>query len=139
MQNIIKFTGIYTESLNLNSGRTRDNEDWNAMDIVIEETDVQYPQQITASIFGAGQYADKVEKFLDYNSIGDEVEVELRFSVADGKNGIKFNKLQAWKIINLTRKARSQQKIKETAVASKTMDKQMDAAAEGNIDDDLPF
>ena len=109
------------------------------MDIVIEETDVQYPQQITASIFGAGQYADKVEKFLDYNAVGDELEVELRFSVAEGKNGIKFNKLTAWKIVNLTRKARSQQKIKETAVASKTMDKQMDAAAEGNIDDDLPF
>lgn len=139
MQNILKFVGIYKESLNLNSGKTRDNEDWNAMDIVIEETDVQYPQQITASIFGAGQYADKVEKFLDYNAVGDELEVELRFSVAEGKNGIKFNKLTAWKIVNLTRKARSQQKIKETAVASKTMDKQMDAAAEGNIDDDLPF
>ena len=139
MQNILKFVGIYKESLNLNSGKTRDNEDWNAMDIVIEETDVQYPQQITANIFGAGQYADKVEKFLDYNAVGDELEVELRFSVAEGKNGMKFNKLQAWKIVNLTRKARSQQKIKETAVASKTMDKQMDAAAEGNIDDDLPF
>ena len=139
MQNILKFVGIYKESLNLNSGKTRDNEDWNAMDIVIEETDVQYPQQITANIFGAGQYADKVEKFLDYNAVGDELEVELRFSVAEGKNGMKFNKLQAWKIVNLTRKARAQQKIKETAVASKTMDKQMDAAAEGNIDDDLPF
>lgn len=139
MQNILKFVGIYKESLNLNTGKTRDNEDWNAMDIVIEETDVQYPQQITANIFGAGQYADKVEKFLDYNAVGDELEVELRFSVAEGKNGMKFNKLQAWKIVNLTRKARSQQKIKETAVASKTMDKQMDAAAEGNIDDDLPF
>jgi len=139
MQNILKFVGIYKESLNLNTGKTRDNEDWNAMDIVIEETDVQYPQQITANIFGAGQYADKVEKFLDYNAVGDELEVELRFSVAEGKNGMKFNKLQAWKIVNLTRKARAQQKIKETAVASKTMDKQMDAAAEGNIDDDLPF
>ena len=139
MQNILKFVGIYKESLNLNTGKTRDNEDWNAMDIVIEETDVQYPQQITANIFGARQYADKVEKFLDYNAVGDELEVELRFSVAEGKNGMKFNKLQAWKIVNLTRKARAQQKIKETAVASKTMDKQMDAAAEGNIDDDLPF
>ena len=139
MQNIIKFTGIYTESLNLNSGRTRDNEEWNALDIVIEETDVQYPQQVTANIFGAGKYADKVEKFLDYNSIGDEVEVELRFSVNEGKDGRKYNKIQAWNIKNLTRKAKAHQKIKETAVASKKMDKQMDEAAEGNIDDDLPF
>lgn len=139
MQNILKFTGIYAESQNLNSGTTRDNEQWNALDIVLKETDVQYPQEIIANIFGAGQYADKVEKFLDYNSIGDELEVELKFSVNESKNGIKYNKVQAWKIVNLTRKARSQQKIKETAVASKKMDKQMDAAAEGNIDDDLPF
>ena len=137
MQNILKFVGIYKESLNLNSGKTRDNEDWNAMDIVIEETDVQYPQQITASIFGAGQYADKVEKFLDYNAVGDELEVELRFSVAEGKNGMKFNKLQAWKIVNLTRKARAQQKMKSVpAAASTTTDTDIPAA---QIDDDLPF
>lgn len=137
MQNILKFVGIYKESLNLNSGKTRDNEDWNAMDIVIEETDVQYPQQITASIFGAGQYADKVEKFLDYNAAGDELEVELRFSVADGKNGIKFNKLQAWKIVNLTRKSRSKQKMKSVpAATSTTSDTDVPAA---QIDDDLPF
>lgn len=138
MQNILKFTGIYKESLNLNSGKTRDNEDWNAMDIVIEETDVQYPQQITASIFGAGQYADKVEKFLDYNAAGDELEVELRFSVADGKNGIKFNKLQAWKIVNLTRKARSQEKMKSVPIVANTHSSSTEVPA-AQIDDDLPF
>jgi len=47
--------------------------------------------------------------------------------------------VQVWKIVNLTRKAKAHQKIKQTAVASKIMDKQYDAAAEGNIDDDLPF
>lgn len=139
MQNILKFTGIYIESLNLNSGTTREGEQWNALDIVLKETDVQYPQEITANIFGAGQYADKVEKFLDYNSIGDELEVELKFSVNESKNGIKYNKVQAWKIVNLTRKAKTHQKIKQTAVASKVMDKQFEEAAQGNIDDDLPF
>ena len=138
MQNILKFVGIYKESLNLNSGKTRDNEDWNAMDIVIEETDVQYPQQITASIFGAGQYADKVEKFLDYNAVGDELEVELRFSVAEGKNGMKFNKLQAWKIVNLTRKARAQQKMKSVPVVANTHSGSTEVPA-AQIDDDLPF
>lgn len=137
MQNILKFTGIYKESLNLNNGKTRDNEDWNAMDIVIEETDVQYPQTIVANIFGAGQYADKVEKFLDYNAAGDELEVELRFSVADGKNGMKFNKLQAWKIVNLTRKARSQEKMKSVPAANSTTADTEEPAAQ--IDDDLPF
>lgn len=139
MQNILKFTGIYKESLNLNSGKTRDNEDWNALDIVLEETDVQYPQSIVANIFGAGQYSDKVEKFMDYNDVGDELEVELRFSTNTGKNDIKYNKIQAWKIVNLSRKAKAHQKIKETAVASKIMDKQMDEVAQNNIDDDLPF
>lgn len=138
MQNILKFTGIYKESLNLNSGKTRENqEDWNAMDIVIEETDVQYPQTIVANIFGAGQYADKVEKFLDYNDVGDKLEVELRFSVADGKNGMKFNKLQAWKIVNLTRKARSQEKMKAVPAATSTNADIEEPAAQ--IDDDLPF
>lgn len=136
MQNILKFTGIYKESLNLNSGKTRDNEDWNSMDIVIEETDVQYPQTIVANIFGAGQYADKVEKFLDYNDVGDELEVELRFSIAAGKNGMKFNKLQAWKIINLTRKARSQEKMKAVPAATSAANTETPAA---QIEDDLPF
>ena len=36
MQNILKFTGIYAESQNLNSGTTRDGEQWNALDTIAE-------------------------------------------------------------------------------------------------------
>lgn len=135
----LKFRGIYKENYDLKEGLTKNDEKWSSVDILLDNNCSENRQQLVCSLFGAGQYQYKVENFIDYNQIGDDIEVELRFTVNFSKDGRPFNKLNIWKMTNYSLKDRNQQKIKQTAVAEKMPDAQMEAAVEKEADDDLPF
>lgn len=72
------------------------NGDWSKVSFIGEETEGQYPKTIGFEIFGQ----EKVDKFIQYNKVGDEVEVSFNPQSRE-YNGRIYTTLQAWKVWNL--------------------------------------
>lgn len=141
MENKIIFIGKYVNSHDLRSGTTTHGDDWAAVDIELKEDKEDKPQSLICTLYGVGEYHDKVEKFIDFNSIGDLLEVELKFAVNQGNTGKFYNKVNAWRISNLTRKAKLQQRAQQNTTTTATVEpKKEEVAVKFTYDkDDLPF
>ncbi len=63
------------------------------VEFVVTETEVQYPQAVKFGIFGT----EKVEKFLQYNKVDQEVEVLFNFKTNDYQ-GKFFTSIDAWRV-----------------------------------------
>ena len=96
------------------------------------------PQSLICTLYGVGEYHDKVEKFIDYTSIGDLLEVELKFTVNQDNTGKFYNKVNAWRISNLTRKAKLQQRTQQNTNTPAVEPKKEEVTAT-QADDDVPF
>lgn len=138
MENKIIFIGKYVNSHDLRSGTTTHGDDWAAVDIELKEDKEDKPQSLICTLYGVGEYHDKVEKFIDYTSIGDLLEVELKFTVNQGNTGKFYNKVNAWRISNLTRKAKLQQRTQQNTNTPAVELKKEEVAAT-QADDDVPF
>lgn len=92
----LKVRGTITSILDVETGTSKSGE-W-AKVIFVVNTGGEYPKDVAFIIFGA----DKVDKFLQYNKEGDEVEVS--FDPASREyNGKWYTDLNAWKVWGLTR------------------------------------
>lgn len=138
MENKIIFIGNYVNSHDLRSGTTTHGDDWAAVDIKLKEDKEDKPQSLICTLYGVGEYHDKVEKFIDYTSIGDLLEVELKFTVNQGNTGKFYNKVNAWRISNLTRKAKLQQRTQQNTNTPAVEPKKEEVTAT-QADDDVPF
>ena len=138
MENKIIIIGKYVNSHDLRSGTTTHGDDWAAVDIELKEDKEDKPQSLICTLYGVGEYHDKVEKFIDYTSIGDLLEVELKFTVNQGNTGKFYNKVNAWRISNLTRKAKLQQRTQQNTNTPAVELKKEEVAAT-QADDDVPF
>jgi hypothetical protein len=104
--------------LEVESGESANGE-WSKVSFIGTQVDAEYPKEIGFEIFGA----EKVEKFQQYNKVGDEVEVSFNLQSRE-YNGKIYTTAQAWKVWNL----------QTTASAAP------EQAGEPNDDgDDLPF
>lgn len=92
----LKVGGTITTINDIETGESSNGE-WAKVVFVIN-TGGEYPKDVAFTIFGT----DKVDKFLQYNSEGDEVEVS--FDVKSREyNGKYFTDLNAWKVWGLNR------------------------------------
>lgn len=115
--NQFKFYGRLTEIFDVQEGTSK-NGDWKVIEFTVTEPSGDYPQSAKFRLFGA----DKVDNFLQYNKVGDDVEVSFNLKTNTYKKNT-YNSLDAWKV------------FKQKADAKK----QEDLAPVGNEDDDLPF
>lgn len=81
------------------------------------ETEEQYNNLYSFDLFKSGEYISHVEKFNEYNKVGDTVEVEFNIQCKE-YNGKHYTNLQCWRL---------------------EKDQQASQNNEPTGDDDLPF
>lgn len=119
MSNTLKFTGVITEVLDVKSGESANGE-WKALEFLVVENKEDYPQSALFRLFGA----EKVDNFLQYNKVGNLVEVSFNLKTNQSKDKKRhFNSLDAWRVY----------KLKETP-SEETPENET-----GEDNDDLPF
>lgn len=88
----MEVTGRITKVLELQTGTTAAGTDWKKQSFILETTE-QYNNLYCFEIFGA----EKVDNFLKYNKVGNEVKVDFNVSTNEWQ-GKYFTSLSAWKI-----------------------------------------
>ena len=91
----MKVTGKIKSIGDVQSGTTKDAKEWKKLVFTIT-TDEEYNNLYAFEIFGA----DKVDKFIQYNSVGKDVDVDFNISTNEWK-GKYFTTLQAWKVFKV--------------------------------------
>lgn len=91
----LKLTGKIKVIDEIQQGTSKDGKDWQKINFVISNNDGhEGAEQIFAfEIFGE----EKVQKFLEHNKEGKEVEVSFNIRTNEWK-GKYFTSLQAWKV-----------------------------------------
>lgn len=112
----LKITGTIKEIFDLQSGKSKQG-DWVKTSFLLT-TGGDYPKDVLFSIFGA----EKVDKFMQYNEVGGQVEVSFNPSSRE-YNGKYYTNLDAWMV----------KKAGETVSQPVTHGNELD------FDDDLPF
>ena len=112
----LKVTGVITKIENVVTGKAKSTgNEWAKVGFVIN-TGGDYPKDVYFTLFGV----EKVDKFKQYNKVGDNVEVSFEPSSREYE-GKWYNDNNAWKVWGLD---------KATASA---------APAGAEDEDDLPF
>jgi len=92
----MKVQGTITKVLEKITGQKRDGSgEWVKQSFVID-TGEQYNNIICFEVFGA----EKVEKFNQYNKVGDSVDVEFNISCNEWE-GKYYTSLQSWKVFKV--------------------------------------
>jgi len=88
----MEFTGKLINIAEPKSGISKTGKEWKSLEIVAEDHE-EYTHKGVFKIFGA----DKVDNFLGYHKIGDEVKVSFDLNASEW-NGKWYNSLDAWKV-----------------------------------------
>ena len=110
----MKVTGKITKVLDTQKGTSAAGKDWQKLSFILETTE-DYNNLYCFEVFGD----EKVEQFLKYNKVGQEVDVSFNVQTNEYK-GKYYTSLQSWKIFK--------------AEAGETLEVAQDEAK-----DDLPF
>ena len=112
----MKVTGKITKVLETQKGTSAAGKDWQKLSFVLETTE-DYNTLYCFDVFGD----EKVEQFLKYNRVGQDVDVNFNVQTNEYK-GKYYTSLQSWKI------------FKAEAAGETTPE-----AAQDEAKDDLPF
>lgn len=88
----MKVTGKITKVLETQSGTSAAGKDWQKLSFILETTE-DYNNLYCFDVFGE----DKVEQFLKYNRVGQDVDVNFNVQTNEYK-GKYYTSLQSWKI-----------------------------------------
>ncbi len=110
----MKVTGKITKVLDTQKGTSAAGKDWQKLSFILETTE-DYNNLYCFEVFGD----EKVEQFLKYNKVGQEVDVSFNVQTNEYK-GKYYTSLQSWKIFK--------------AEAGETLE-----VAQDESKDDLPF
>jgi len=102
----MKVTGKIENILETKTGTTKAGKDWKKTSFVVK-TDDEYNNLYCFDVFGE----EKVDKFLQYNSKGDVVDVDFNVKTNEWQ-GKYFTSLDAWKVF----KADNSKQKEEVAV-----------------------
>lgn len=94
--NQFKFKGSILKISKPKTGTTAKGDEWKSVEILVTETK-EYPQSAVFNYFGSGDKIEKIDKFLKYNSVGDDVEVSFNLKTRE-HNGIDYNGVEAWNV-----------------------------------------
>ena len=92
MNNQITFTGTVTQLIEETGISQKTGEPWRRQTVVIEETDVQYPQAIVAQL---------TRDTLDQVAKGQTITAHLSFGKSE-YNGRFYNNIRLWRITPVT-------------------------------------
>lgn len=92
MNNQITFTGTITQLIEETGISQKTGEPWRRQTVVIEETDVQYPQAIVAQL---------TRDTLDQVAKGQTITAHLSFGKTE-YNGRFYNNIRLWRITPVT-------------------------------------
>ena len=102
----MKVTGKIENILQTQTGTTKAGKEWKKTSFVVKTND-EYNNLYCFDVFGE----EKVDKFLQYNSKGDIVDVDFNVKTNEWK-GKYFTSLDAWKVF----KADNSKQKEEVAV-----------------------
>ena len=88
----MKVTGKITKVLDTQKGTSAAGKDWQKLSFILETTE-DYNNLYCFDVFGD----EKVEQFLKYNKVGQEVDVSFNVQTNEYK-GKYYTSLQSWKI-----------------------------------------
>lgn len=88
----LEVTGKITKILDLQTGTTQSGSEWKKQSFILETTE-QYNNVYCFELFGE----EKVENFLKFNKLGNEVKVDFNVNTNEWK-GKYFTTLSAWKV-----------------------------------------
>ena len=88
----MKVTGKIIKVLETQSGTSAAGKDWQKLAFILQTTE-DYNNLYCFDVFGE----DKVEQFLKYNRVGQDVDVSFNVQTNEYK-GKYYTSLQAWKI-----------------------------------------
>jgi hypothetical protein len=91
----LEVTGKITKILDLQTGTTQSGSEWKKQSFILETTE-QYNNVYCFEIFGE----EKVDNFLKFNKVGNEVKVDFNVSTNEWK-GKYFTSLSAWKVFKV--------------------------------------
>ena len=114
----LEVTGKITKILDLQTGTTQAGSEWKKQSFILETTE-QYNNVYCFELFGE----EKVDNFLKFNKVGNEVKVDFNVSTNEWK-GKYFTTLSAWKV------------FKADATTSNDVPTEQPAEV---VKDDLPF
>jgi hypothetical protein len=75
----------------------KNGEQWKTIDVVLKETEGEYPNSFVANLFKKGEYIKMVDSFSTTYPVGQVVEAELKFSAKE-YNGRDFQNVSLWSI-----------------------------------------
>ena len=88
----MKVTGKITKVLDTQKGTSAAGKEWQKLSFILETTE-DYNNLYCFDVFGD----EKVEQFLKYNKVGQEVDVSFNVQTNEYK-GKYYTSLQSWKI-----------------------------------------
>ena len=88
----MKVTGKITKVLDTQKGTSAAGKDWQKLSFILETTE-DYNNLYCFDVFGD----EKVEQFLKYNKVGQDVDVSFNVQTNEYK-GKYYTSLQSWKI-----------------------------------------
>ena len=88
----MKVTGKITKVLDTQKGTSASGKDWQKLSFILETTE-EYNNLYCFEVFGD----EKVEQFLKYNKVGQDVDVSFNVQTNEYK-GKYYTSLQSWKI-----------------------------------------
>jgi len=88
----MKVTGKITKVLDTQKGTSASGKDWQKLSFILETTE-DYNNLYCFEVFGD----EKVEQFLKFNKVGQEVDVSFNVQTNEYK-GKYYTSLQSWKI-----------------------------------------
>ncbi len=88
----MKVTGKITNGLDTQKGTSAAGKNWQKLSFILETTE-DYNNLYCFDVFGD----EKVEQFLKYNKVGQDVEVSFNVQTNEYK-GKYYTSLQSWKI-----------------------------------------
>jgi len=88
----MKVTGKITKVLDTQKGTSAAGKDWQKLSFILETTE-EYNNLYCFDVFGD----EKVEQFLKFNKVGQEVDVSFNVQTNEYK-GKYYTSLQSWKI-----------------------------------------
>ncbi len=112
----MKVTGKITKVLETQSGTSAAGKDWQKLSFILETTE-DYNNLYCFDVFGD----EKVEQFLKYNRVGQDVDVNFNVQTNEYK-GKYYTSLQSWKIFK-----------------AEAAGEAIPEAAQDEAKDDLPF
>jgi hypothetical protein len=92
-------TGTITHILDVQSGTSQAGKDWKKTTLVID-TGAEYNNIMSFTVFGE----EKVDKLLQYNKVGDKVDVKFNVSSREYE-GKYFPDVSAWSVFKAEEKA----------------------------------